>query len=474
MKKVLYKIIAFCLILTACIGGFAFPKISTWAAGTDENQDVVEEVKPSFNASEKMNTYLSEFVTFKSRIAGSENEKDAANYIFAKLNGISGLQPVKSRNENDLDGFQSFMFTSQIDGKQHFSQNVIFSINASKKTDKKIIIGCSYDALAFNEKNEVIDSEAVNGSAGSVAVTLALAEYLSLANLEYNVEFIFFGAGTSNNAGSEFYTNGISSKDSENILLALNIDTVSLGKNLYFYVDEVKTSFSNFVSDLSSKNKLNTKEIKTSNLGKILLEEPNEIGLTYTHIALDSNNLKFMKLGILSMNVFAGDYSSGVVIGRSEYEGKKVVTFTKDDNLEFESKNFGENEVINNLTRCFDFVAETVTDAGFVSACVKSAGETDGFYNFFANPKLALYLTVVVFIISIIVAALIYYKLSVKSFDANIESEFASSVMSISQNIDGEQRISEAPKIVSSVIAKDIKKNNKIKDKQNKKDKNNS
>ena len=71
----------------------------------------------------------------------------------------------------------------------------------------------------------------------------------------------------------------------------------------------------------------------------------------------------------------------------------------------------------------------------------------------------------------IVVAMYIHYKLSIKAYHANVEVEFLSSVVKISESIDKTGVDANVPKVVGQVLANDIKKDKVIKVKKNKKDK---
>ena len=128
--------------------------------------------------------------------------------------------------------------------------------------------------------------------------------------------------------------------------------------------------------------------------------------------------------------------------------------------------------IAENLYEVYKTIFVTITNEGFVSTFEESAGSTEFFYKFFTNSNLVLYLTVVVFIVLVIVAMYIYYKLSIKAYYANIEMEFLSSVMKISDQIDKNGKDDTVAKVVSQVIANDIKKDKVIRVKKQKKDKN--
>ena len=362
-----------------------------------------------------VNTVLKGYVKYKDRVAGTEGEKLAAEYIETYLKDNTNLEPLV--NSYISDGRQEFNFESTFDGLYHTSQNIIYTYKSKTETNQKVIIGCSYDSFAYKfgeyqYTNEVVSSESVNASAGSVALLLALAKHLPFDNLPYNVEIIFFGAGGCNNAGSNFYTQGISKDDAKNILLMINLDKVALGKNVYFYVDEIENDFSKFVSNITETKNLDVRKVSTNNLGKIALIGQNKLGLNYTHIALTSNNINFMSSNVLTMNIFAGDYSSGISVGLNEYDNKEVITYTENDNLEYIAENYGESVVADNLFSVYEAITTIITDSDFVSNCVKSFGQTNWLYVIFGNQKLVSYLTSVAVIVLIGVSFFIYYKLT--------------------------------------------------------------
>lgn len=462
MKKFLSKLACLCLALLLIVPCFRVTQSSASAASPLQDENEVNKFV--------IESILSDYLKFTNRVAGSDGEAQAAEYIWNALT-VSGLTP-RSFPSEEIAGYQSFRFTSQIDGLKHNSKNVVFEKKSQLETNKKVIIGCNYDALTFGDQYEVIEGQAINGSAGSVAVLLAIAKYISASNLDYNVEFVFFGAGESDCAGSKFYTDGISDKAKEDILLMINLENIAIGKNIYYYSDEISTDFSKFVGSVVSGDGLAAKEVDVSHLGKILLAEQNDLGLDYTHIAMNTNNQNFMKLGILSLNIFAGDYDSGLVLGRSEFEGKTAITYTANDNLAYILENFGEEAMMSNLMSVFSLVKSTLLNQNFVLSCEAAKGQTNSFYSFFGNEKVIIYITVCAFVVLVIVACFIYYKLAVRAYRSDIESQFAVSVISISENItrpDGNTK--DVPKVVSQVIANDIKKDKQIKRKKKKDDK---
>ena len=70
----------------------------------------------------------------------------------------------------------------------------------------------------------------------------------------------------------------------------------------------------------------------------------------------------------------------------------------------------------------------------------------------------------------VIIGMYIYYKLSIKAYHANVELEFLSTVVKLSEQVDKTGKDENVPKMISQVIASDIKKDKTIKGKKSKKD----
>lgn len=459
MKK-LMKILCSFVIAICLLFGFTTTSAQASAAGATN----VEFLSTA-------NAVITDFSKFTGRFAGTKAEKNASEYISQFLNSETELSPKS--NSYIEGGIQNFTFESDFSGKYENSQNIIYLLD-NAKTDKKVILGCHYDAVAYKLSEETgefeeIETEAINGSAASVAFLLTLAKTLPALNLDFDVEIVFFGAGESSQVGSKVYTRGISEEDRKNILCMINFDGIALGEDVYYYVDEVETKLSKFIGSVVEENKSKVKQVKTSNLSKTILYEPNELGLTYSHIALTSDNVQFMKEKINTINVFAGDYDSGIVVGRNEFDGKDVLTYTENDTIKYITEKVGLEKINQNLTETYSIISDILTDFDLVGACEATQG-SEFVYAVFANQKLAVYLTAVAFVVFVGVAMFIYHKLNLKSYYARIEPEFLSSVVKITESIDENGIDVNVAKVVSRVIAKDIKKDKIIKVKRNKKD----
>ena len=124
------------------------------------------------------------------------------------------------------------------------------------------------------------------------------------------------------------------------------------------------------------KNKLDIDEVNVRNLNKINIGEPGELGLGYTHIAIEAENAKFMKAGIPALNVFAGEYEGGMIVGRNEFLGKDAVAYTKNDTVEYITEKFGFENVTENLYETYKSMSQLLTDEDFEKVLSKAAGET--------------------------------------------------------------------------------------------------
>ena len=465
MKK-LKKILA-CLMLVALIVPSA-GIVKAKASASEPTQTIF--TKSTFAA--EVNAILADYVSYDYRMPGTDDEKQASVYIQNYLNLIPNLIPKNDKHVKN--GVQTFKFDSKFDLRYQTSQNIVYTTNMDG-LDKKVILGCHYDAFAVKTNQETgetdfIETEAVNGSAASVATLLAFAKNLQYMTLNYNVEIVFFGAGESDNAGSKIYSQGISKDEAKDILCMINLDEIAYGNELYFYSNEISTRADKFVVDVIAEKNTKVKQVDVVNLNKVVLDTDNVLGLGYTHLGLASDNVNFMKLGITTFNFFAGDYSQGLVAGKCEYLDFDNITFTENDNLSYIAETQNSDYLVSNMYEVFKTIGYVLTDFDFMRTMKLAEGEADWVYTIFANQNLAIYMTVFAFLALVVVAMYIYYKLSVKAYHANVEVEFLSSVVKICEQIDETGQDPNVAKAVSQVIARDIKKDKTLKSKKNKKD----
>ncbi|MGI6701698.1 MAG: M28 family metallopeptidase [Christensenellales bacterium] len=302
--------------------------------------------------------FMREFVTkFPDRVAGSENEREAADYI--KEYYISaGLNPyyddyIVSFNADDLT-----------------SHNVIgFKDSPS---DKVIIIGAHYDAVA--EGAGVYD----NGSGiGAMAEIIARVED---SELTVDLVFIAFGAEEAGLYGSADFVNNMSAEEINNTLLMINLDSISCGDYLYLYTGEVTGNLANYILDIADNSGI---MLKKAPYGKDIIARPNEYnGHNYDRLLFQSDHAPFMGAGI-DVAFFVGYNLEGLY--PEESESLPGVMHTEDDNLTDIIELYTEEKVRVRITSVASIVTALVSDAD-ISGIIAS-GDNKFDYKWMMNEK---------------------------------------------------------------------------------------
>ena len=220
MKKILKNgILAFIISILSI---FSISSFSNIANASSINKELV--TKPQFSST--INSVLTDFVKFTKRYPGSEQELFASKYIKDFLDTETNCKPlIADYMKAGDEGIQHFSFYSIFDGNKYMSQNIIYTIPAKEETEKKVILTCGYDVIAYkidaySMSSAIVETQGVNQSAGSVALLLALAKYLPEKTFDFNIELVFFGATNANFAGSDFYTKGIDDESAKDILFS--------------------------------------------------------------------------------------------------------------------------------------------------------------------------------------------------------------------------------------------------------------
>ena len=147
------------------------------------------------------------------RVAGSENETKAREYI------IDELEKLDLKVEE-----QEFSYTRG--GGITESANVI-AVKDNKHTDKQIIVGAHYDSVSVGK--------GADDNASSVGVILETAKALEKRNLAYDIKYVFFGAEEVGIRGSNYYANNMSTEEIHNTIGMINLDSLLAGDNIYVY-----------------------------------------------------------------------------------------------------------------------------------------------------------------------------------------------------------------------------------------------
>ncbi len=153
--------------------------------------------------------------TIGARPAGSDQEKEAAAYIFSSLTD-SGYDVRK----------QPFSFIDE-DGEKGYSDNII-AVKGGE-SPQEIIVGAHYDSYG--------DGTGADDNAGSVAVLLEVAERLQDYQTPYTIRFVAFGAEEEDLDGSRYYVRQINQSLRRDILGMINLDGLIAGDFVYLYGD---------------------------------------------------------------------------------------------------------------------------------------------------------------------------------------------------------------------------------------------
>jgi alkaline phosphatase isozyme conversion protein len=155
------------------------------------------------------------------RIAGTEAERAARDYIFAAFQA-AGYQPE----------LQEFSTTDEDDDGNTLSirsANVIAVKPGLSK--REILVGAHYDSTGEAGRG-------ADDNASAVSVLLEVAEKIQPLETPYTIRFITFGAEEIDLNGSSAYAGQMSRAEIDNTLAMINLDSLAAGDNPYLYSAE--------------------------------------------------------------------------------------------------------------------------------------------------------------------------------------------------------------------------------------------
>lgn len=448
IRKILACLFAFCLIV--CTFALLRPNAKlAFAESESQIENIIFQQLEEFvqhGETEKERVY---------RVPGSREEFNSAMYIKACMSLLSNFEPVN--NLSTKDGVQAFEFVSEINSMTKVSQNIIFRKPTMTASKKKIVLATHYDSSprksTFERSTEtgkiVGTSEGVNESASGVATLLSFAKFLNGAeDAGFAIEVVFFGANNNSFAGSKFYMQDVSSADAKNILAMINIDKIGLGDFNYFYMNEYLSSQSKYVSGKISS----FKNLKLENV--LHFSEKSANGLPYTHVGLESDHAVFMTKNINVINFFSGSYEKLITVGLNEYDGKENITYTTNDTIENVEAcpNFKKN-----LANVYSALKTLIFDDDFVAQMEKDNG-ANSFYGTYLNNKLAVFITIILFLAMSFVFVLIFHVLQRRSKREVKANSIDNIVIKIAKNMGEEPE--ELSDFVDQKVKNDTEQNN--------------
>ncbi|MBN9655037.1 M20/M25/M40 family metallo-hydrolase [Halobacillus sp. GSS1] len=165
------------------------------------------------------------------RVAGTDNEREAARYIQGQFERM-GL-------ETDV---QEFNYSGTKD-----SSNVV--AYKEGKSTKQIIVGAHYDSVS--------SGVGVDDNASGVGVLLETAEVLKNIKTPYSIVYIAFGAEEVGLQGSKYYADQMTEKEIKNTIGMINLDSLAAGDQMYVYGNAGEDGFiRDQALDIADKKKL--------------------------------------------------------------------------------------------------------------------------------------------------------------------------------------------------------------------------
>ena len=198
-KNIFLLLLALLLIMGGCSQGTS-----------EEDSSAPEETsgQPGVLASE----YLTEISEMGARVAGTESETKAGDWIQSELEELGYTVTVEPF---DYD-------TEKVKGS---SENIIAVKEGT--SEETIILGAHYDSV---DAGIGVDD---NGS--GVAVVLETANALKDAETDQTIKFIFFGAEEVGLCGSDYHVSQMTADELANTILMINYDSLIAGDNAYVY-----------------------------------------------------------------------------------------------------------------------------------------------------------------------------------------------------------------------------------------------
>ena len=363
--------------------------------------------------------YLNEFVqygaplkTTVNRTAGSYGEQQAALQIQLNLESL-GLE-AKNDGALTINGEQSFSFYSYVTYKKEISQNIIYTIKG-KSSAKKVVLSTNYDNLFIgylSQEDDMITegeaySEGINASAASVAVMLTLAEILPQNYFDFDIEFVFFGAGYNDNDGAKYYNQTMDKTERDKTLLMLDISRVALGEELYYY----SGNFGSVQDEFYVETLNNLIQYKAGIHGSSTEDYSTDLG--YANAGYSGSTAVFEGSGLNVLHLFAGTYNKGLFSGYCEYSNKINITNTENDNLDYiiatlQSKSFA------NVEKAILGITKLLDNQNFVEQLSKQNSTWQ--YKVFSNKVDINFILLIMIIIFMIISIIIHYSITKKTY----------------------------------------------------------
>ncbi|MFD0674641.1 M20/M25/M40 family metallo-hydrolase [Cohnella sp. GCM10027633] len=193
--------------------------IAPGAMAEEAGVSPLKEGDPGYYAYETTR-YISE--TFGTRVAGSEEEAAAGEYIMAELLGM-GLAAEK----------QPFEYRLEEDGPVVASANIVATKPGA--SSRVLYVGAHYDTVEVGK--------GADDNASGIGVMLEAAKAVAKAETPYTIKFIAFGSEEVGLIGSEYFVSLLTHEEIENAVAMINLDSLAVGDDMHVYGSEGADGF---------------------------------------------------------------------------------------------------------------------------------------------------------------------------------------------------------------------------------------
>jgi len=308
MKRILPIFLLLVLLLNGC--GRAPTSTPQAAGGTSAVASLAPLGTPSAKYGGIARPLISDFTNIGARVAGTEGETKAAQYIAQVFKAI-GYAP-------DTQPFTAAAGTQSIT-----SANVVAVKNGT--SSQEIIVGAHYDSTDAGP--------GADDNASGVAVMLEVAKLVQGMQTPYTIRFIAFGAEESGLLGSYAYLNQMSQDEFQNVIVMVDLDSLIAGDTAYAYSDEGTQSVArDWTLEWALGNGFDLQTIRN-------------VTLTYPDKGIGSSDyVPFQAAGIPYLYLNSTDWNLGDKNGVTQVDAKYgengVIRHTKYDTLDYLNSSF--------------------------------------------------------------------------------------------------------------------------------------
>lgn len=443
MKKI-YKIL---VVVVALVMLFSFTGCFTNVENIDTSGEfLVQPSEGNYLMADSINENVKTFMSITdenptgnggNRTAFSYSEKSASQTLVSFADSL-GDYAVSTQG-----------FDVMYDGEKEYSQNIIVTKLSSSENAKDIIFCANYDNAYYDVDEYGYKIEETDGEYGistgmidnatGVAVVMSLMQYYQDIELDYNLKFLFFGAGALVNYGAYYYINSLSTIEQSNIAFVFNVNRIG-GDNIYVYGEEQETVQENFVYT------------KASDIGIKVYQKPSSMPLVdfsyieklpYSHWLLQSNNAHFMQQSIPVVSITTGNYHTSNT-SNVEVVGQDSVSFTSLDTYAYANSYIADYRT--QMQEIALLIVNTVSDDNF-TAMATSSRENYPAYDFSDYDFI---ITLVIF--GIIILLLLALVIIVKKCDFSLAKKVSEGIEINTETVSNDSGNNQKPIVTKLAV----------------------